>query len=44
MATPTFFLDGTYLPNTNLVDAQGNPSADKIGAVIKAEVDKKSKQ
>ena len=42
MATPTFFLDGTYLPNTNLVDSQGNPSADKIGAVIKAEIDKKS--
>jgi protein-disulfide isomerase len=44
MATPTFFLDGTYLPNTALVDSQGNPSADKIGAVIKAEIDKKSKQ
>lgn len=44
MATPTFFLDGTYLPNTGLVDSQGNPSADKIGAAIKAEIDKKSNQ
>ena len=43
-ATPTFFLDGTYLPNTGLVDAQGAPTADKIGAAIKAEIDKKSKQ
>lgn len=45
MATPTFFLDGTYLPNTQLVDDQtGQPSAAKIAAVIKAEIDKKSKQ
>lgn len=43
-ATPTIFIDGTYVPNTSLVDEQGNPSADKIGAVIKAEIDKKSKQ
>jgi protein-disulfide isomerase len=42
-ATPTFFLDGVYLANTGLVDAQtGAPSADKIGAAIKAEIDKKS--
>jgi len=43
-ATPTFFMDGAYLPNTALVDAQGAPSADKIGAAIKAEIDKKAKQ
>jgi protein-disulfide isomerase len=43
-ATPTFFLDGTYLPNTALVDSTSNPSADKIGAAIKAEIDKKAKQ
>jgi protein-disulfide isomerase len=43
-ATPTFFLNGTYLPNTGLVDSQGIPSADKIGAVLQAEIDKKPKQ
>ncbi len=43
-ATPTFFLDGKYLPNSGLVDAQtGAPSADKIGAAIKAEIDAKTK-
>lgn len=42
-ATPTFFLDGKYVPNTDLVDSQtGLPTAAKIGAVIKAEIDKKS--
>ena len=42
-ATPTFFLDGVYLPNTGLVDAQtGAPSADKITTAIKAEIDKKA--
>jgi len=42
-ATPTFFLDGRYIANTDLVDAQtGAPSVDKIGAVIKAEIDKKN--
>jgi protein-disulfide isomerase len=43
-ATPTFFMDGAYLPNTSLVDAQGAPTADKIAAAIKAEIDKKSHQ
>ena len=45
MATPTFFLDGAYLPNTSLVDSQnpsGGPTADRIGAAIKAEIDKKA--
>ena len=42
-ATPTFYLDGTYLPNTQLVDStSGAPTADKIGAVIQTEIDKKS--
>jgi protein-disulfide isomerase len=43
-ATPTFYLDGTYLPNTQLVDStSGQPTADKIGSAIQAEIDKKSK-
>ncbi len=42
-ATPTFFLDGVYLPNTSLVDSQtGAPSADKIGQVLQAEITKKN--
>lgn len=42
-ATPTFFLNGKYLPNTQLADStSGQPSADKIGAAIQAEIDKKS--
>jgi protein-disulfide isomerase len=42
-ATPTFFLDGAYLPNTSLTDPQtGTPTADKIGAVLKAEIAKKN--
>lgn len=44
-ATPTFFLNGRYISNTTFTDPQtGEPSADKIGAVIKAEIDKKSSQ
>jgi protein-disulfide isomerase len=44
-ATPTFFLDGKYLINTDWVDPQtGAPSVDKIGAAIKAEIDSKAKQ
>lgn len=43
MATPTFFLDGSYLDNTKLIDSKtGAPSADKIGAALKAEIAKKS--
>lgn len=42
-ATPTFFLDGAYLDNTKLIDSQTNlPTADKIGSVLKAEIDKKT--
>ncbi len=41
-ATPTFFLNGTALNNPDLIDSTTGPSADKIGAVIKAEIDKKN--
>jgi protein-disulfide isomerase len=42
-ATPTFFLDGKYLANTGLVDPQtGAPNADKISAMLKAEIAKKT--
>lgn len=41
-ATPTFFLDGVYLPNTALVGSDGAPSADKIGSVLQAEISKKN--
>jgi protein-disulfide isomerase len=42
-ATPTFFVNGVYLPNTGLVDPQtGAPSADKIGQAIQAEITKKN--
>ena len=42
-ATPTFYMDGVYLPNSQLVDStSGAPTADKIGAAIQAEIDKKS--
>lgn len=43
-ATPTFFLDGTYLSNANLIGANGLPTADKIGAAIQAEISKKNPQ
>lgn len=43
IATPTFFLDGKVVDNGKLIDnTTGVPSADKIGAVIKAEINKKS--
>jgi len=42
-ATPTFFLNGVYLPNSNLTDPQtGAPTAEKIGAVLQAEIDKQA--
>ncbi|HET6863599.1 MAG TPA: thioredoxin domain-containing protein [Candidatus Saccharimonadales bacterium] len=41
--TPAFFLDGKYLANTNLIDANGAPSVDKIQAAIKAEINSKTK-
>ncbi len=43
-ATPTFFLNGVYLPNTGLTDPQtGAPNADKIGAVLQNAINQKSK-
>ncbi|HET7528999.1 MAG TPA: thioredoxin domain-containing protein [Candidatus Saccharimonadales bacterium] len=41
-ATPTFFLDGKAVSNGDLIDKTGQPSADKIGTVLKAEIDKKT--
>lgn len=41
-ATPTFFLDGTYLPNGQLIESNGAPSTAKIAAAIQAEINKKS--
>jgi protein-disulfide isomerase len=44
-ATPTFYLNGKYLPNTGLVDpSTGAPSVDKINAAVQAEIAAKSKQ
>jgi protein-disulfide isomerase len=41
-ATPTFFLNGQYIANSEFSDPQtGAPSADKINSVIKAEIAKK---
>jgi protein-disulfide isomerase len=43
-ATPTFFLDGKYVPNTDLIDpATGRPTADKFAQVINAEIAAKNK-
>lgn len=41
-ATPTFFLDGEYLDNNRLIGSDGSPSADKIQAVLQAEIAKKN--
>ncbi len=40
MGTPTFFLNGTYIPNGQLVDAQKMPSYQKFSDLIKAEIAK----
>ncbi len=43
MATPSFFLDGQYVPNSELVDSQtGAPSVSKFAAVINSEIAKKN--
>jgi len=43
-ATPTFFINGVYLPNSNLVDPQtGAPSVEKITAAIQTEIAKQNK-
>ncbi len=44
MATPTFFLDGKYISNSQLVDPQtGQPSAVQFANLINAEITAKSK-
>src|SRR5581483_9854146 len=41
-ATPTFFLDGKYIPNTKLSDpTTGQPSVQKFTQVLNAEIAKK---
>jgi protein-disulfide isomerase len=42
-ATPTFFLDGKYVPNSEFADASTNaPNAAKITALINSEIAKKA--
>ena len=44
-ATPTFFLDGKNVPNSQLADSStGQPSVAKITQVLNAEITSKSKQ
>lgn len=40
MATPTFFLDGTYLDNSKLSDQNNRPLFEKFQAVLDAEIAK----
>jgi protein-disulfide isomerase len=41
-ATPTFFLNGVYVPNSQFSDPQtGAPSADKIGSFLKDQIAQK---
>jgi protein-disulfide isomerase len=40
-ATPTFFLDGKYVSNSQLVDANGQPSAQKFADLINNEITSK---
>ncbi|HSX53127.1 MAG TPA: thioredoxin domain-containing protein [Patescibacteria group bacterium] len=42
-ATPSFFIDGKFVPLTNLYDANGQPSAAKFAQVINAEIAAKNK-
>lgn len=37
-ATPTFFLDGKYISNAQLVDSNGQPSATKFATLINNEI------
>ncbi len=44
-ATPTFFLDGKYVPNQQLIDSStGSPSVAKFASVINAEIATKTKK
>lgn len=42
MATPTFFLNGKYLPNSNVVDSSGRISVDKFAEAINNEIKKQA--
>lgn len=42
-ATPSFFLDGKFIANNQLVDANGQPSLDKFASLINAEISAKTK-
>lgn len=37
-ATPSFFLDGTYIPNSQLIDTSGQPSVAKFADLINKEI------
>ena len=41
-ATPTFFLDGKYISNSQLVDSSGQPSAQKFANIINNEIASKT--
>ena len=41
-ATPTFFLDGKYISNAQLIDSNGQPSAQKFATLINAEIASKT--
>lgn len=43
-ATPAFFLDGKFIANDQLVDANGQPSLDKFASLINAEISAKAKK
>lgn len=42
--TPTFFLDGKYIANSQLVDQNGQPSIDKFSKIIDSEIAQKGKK
>lgn len=42
MATPTYYLDGKKLNNTDLIDASGQPSVSAFAKLIDAEIAKKA--
>ena len=44
MATPTFYLDGTKLDNTKLIDTNGQPSVAAFQKLIDAEIAKKAQK
>ncbi len=43
-ATPTFFINGRLINNKDLAGDNGFPTAEKIKAIVQAEVDKKTKK